>query len=222
VYLLIDRIYNAERWLVKHGVEIPGDMQAELDAMKTEAFYRRSLRNAVRDLYDGGDPGAFIDRLIYLIEEQFRRAWNEGARNVGVDPASMTAADREKLQARIDQEFNHVLDFAEAIQTAAEKEQPLESLYSRADMWAARYNEIVNAAMTNFGKQTRLRWEVGPTEHCEDCLALNGYIATAEEWDRARGRGYYPQSPQLECHGFNCRCTLNPTTSPVTPGGLPR
>ena len=41
------------------------DLLAEFGyTAKTEGFYNRALRAAIRALYNGGDPGAFIDTLI--------------------------------------------------------------------------------------------------------------------------------------------------------------
>jgi len=52
-------------------------------------------------------------------------------------------------------------------------------------------------------------WELGPTkEHCTDCLYLSGTVLTASEWIQT---GVAPQSPDLECNGFRCMCSLVPT-----------
>ena len=52
-------------------------------------------------------------------------------------------------------------------------------------------------------------WRLGNTrEHCADCLRLDGQVHTADEWRRAAIR---PQSPNLECGGWNCDCRLEPT-----------
>src|SRR5512137_1880428 len=73
--------------------------QALRDALKTEAYYNRALNQAVLEFYrDEMDAGEFIDEMIRLIEGQFERAWNEGSRDVGVDPADHTADDDAVLQ----------------------------------------------------------------------------------------------------------------------------
>jgi hypothetical protein len=51
-----------------------------------------------------------------------------------------------------------------------------------------------------------LEWQLGATEkHCTDCAFLNGQIKRASEW---RAAGIKPQSPDLECGGWNCDCRL--------------
>lgn len=50
------------------------------------------------------------------------------------------------------------------------------------------------------------QWRLGATErHCRDCAHLNGQIHRASEW---RAAGIMPQSPDLECGGWNCDCSL--------------
>lgn len=190
-----------------------------LGATKTEAFYRRALRSAVRELYRGGDAGEFVDTLAALIEEQFRRAWNEGARDAGFT-GEMTDEDLLPLIERMAAEQEHMYAFADAIEKAGKDGAPIAPLYERADMWASRYNEIRDWARVHFGGKKRYKWVVGNTEHCEDCLALNGAVATGEAWEEARGRGVYPQSRDLECGGWRCQCELRPTDDPVT-GEIP-
>jgi len=52
-----------------------------------------------------------------------------------------------------------------------------------------------------------LMWRLGATEkHCTDCAHLNGQIHRASEWNAA---GIKPQSPDLECGGWNCDCRLD-------------
>lgn len=188
-------------------------------ALKTESFYRRALRGAVLDLYRGGDAGDFLDRLTALVEDQFRRAWNEGARDAGF-AGEMTDADLLPLIERMAAEQDHMFAFADAIEQAAREEKPIAPLYDRADMWASRYNEIRDWARVHFGGKRRYKWVVGPTEHCEDCARLSGTVATGEEWEAARARGIYPQARDLECGGWRCQCSLQPTDEPPT-GDIP-
>lgn len=60
--------------------------------------------------------------------------------------------------------------------------------------------------------EPRYIWRLGNTiHHCSDCATLDGQIHTAEEWRLA---GIAPQSPDLECGGWNCDCRLDPTDEP--------
>ena len=189
-------------------------------ALKTEAFYSRALRAAVRELYRGGDAGDFIDKLAGLVEEQFRRAWNEGARDAGFT-GEMTDDDLLPLIDRMAAEQEFIFAYADAIEQAGKDGSPIAPLYERADMWAARYNEIRDWARVHFGKRDMYKWVVGPTEHCDTCQSLNGTVASGEAWEAARARGIYPQSREgLDCGGWRCQCELQPTKDPPT-GAIP-
>lgn len=188
---------------------------------KTEEYYKRALDRDVRDFYDGQmDEGEFIDEMIRLIEGQFGRAFREGARDVDYDPKNFSDEDTAWLQARIDEEMNHVLDFAQAINDAASNGQPVEPFRNRVSMWTNRYNEIVNEAHMRFGNL--LEWVYGDTEHCTTCERLNGTVLPAKEWQES---GLHPQgapNEYLECGGWKCQCQLKPVTNRRrTRGGIP-
>lgn len=192
-------------------------------AYKTEAYYERALNRAVLDFYQGGDAGAFIDKMLYLIDEQFGRAWREGARDVGYNPQDFTEEDDAVLQERINAEREFILDYADRIEKAREAGDPVKPFQDRVSLWAGRYNEVRDQARAHFGgKEQMLIWRVGPTEHCDTCQTLDGTIAPASEWEEAHGRGIYPKSPELDCHGFRCQCELYVTDAKrPTEGGIP-
>jgi hypothetical protein len=90
---------------------------------------------------------------------------------------------------------------------------------ARADMWSNRYNDVINQARLHFGGIQLLEWVRGPTsDGCDDCIALDGIVATANEWEAS---GWRTQSQELACHGFNCLCQLKPTDKKRTRGGIP-
>ena len=189
----------------------------QLDAEKTEGYYRRVLRRAMRDFYSRQiDAGEFIDKMIYYVDEQFRRAWNEGGRDMGVQPEQMNDEARLQYMFRADAEKEHILKLAEDVQRAAENGDPLDPLMNRAEMWKNRYAEVRDQARSYFGKEKLLTWVLGPTEHCSTCAGLEGVTATAQAWQVARASGIYPKSPNLECHGYNCQCELVPSDGPAT------
>jgi len=193
-----------------------------MDATKTVAYFQRALNRAVLDFYrDDITAFDFVDTMIRLIEDQFRRAWNEGARAVGYDPEDMTFDDQFTLLSRIEREKEYILDFAGAIENARLNEQPVGPLQARVPMWANRYNEVVSYSQTYFGKLERFEWVLGPTEHCDSCLTLAGTVATGQQWVDARATGIYPQSNQLQCGGYNCQCELRKTDKPLTSGNIP-
>src|SRR3990167_7441782 len=77
--LLLAGLRQAGAYLEAHNLTLPLRLAAELSrVLKTVQYYERALRGAVLGLYRGEIDGIeFVGEMIRLIEEQFRRAWNE-------------------------------------------------------------------------------------------------------------------------------------------------
>ena len=89
----------------------------------------------------------------------------------------------------------------------------MEAIKSRLVLWVNKGLQALNVG-TIYKKpvpgsvEPRFMWKRGGTAApCKDCLALDGVIKLASEWQKA---GIEPQSPQLECGGWNCQCRFVP------------
>jgi hypothetical protein len=192
------------------------------DYVKTVAHYTRVIQRAARAFYSGRiDSGEFIGRMIEVIEVQMRKAWYEGMRANDLDPERDMKPEWENiLQGVINGEFEYVLDYAADIEKAAAEGLPVSPLEARADLWANRYNEVVNLSKLTTRPHDRYKWVMGATEqHCETCAGLHGKIASAADW---LGSGYRPQGRNLACGGWRCQCRLEYTEEPPTQIGPPR
>lgn len=224
--MLIDEISYALAWCDVNGIKVPADLLARMESagIKTYDYYLRTLSTAIRRLYRGEiKESAFVDVLSELIPQQFRRAWNEGMRENGLDPAKdMTPEWEQTLQDIIAQEFEYVDGFAADVAVAGEQKTDIEALINRAAQWAEQYTKLVTVAKIETAPDgQRFKWIVGDTEHCETCLALKDVVMTADDWKALRARGIYPKSFDLACRGYNCQCELLPTNEPLTEGGIP-
>ena len=226
---MTEAVKNAafERGTVKKFRATLPDGPLTMSDLKTVAFFRRVMRRATLQFYRGDiDAFQFIDRMTDLIEDQFGRAWNAGARDAGFNPADMDDIDLSMLSHAIDGQADFLLNFAEAVENAALEDAPIDPLYSRIDLWANRYDETINDARMHFsqrqGDDLRLVWRLGATEqHCTTCAMLDGIVATVAQW---RASGYRPQhapNARLECGGWRCDCQLEPTDEELTSSGIP-
>jgi hypothetical protein len=191
---------------------------------KTVGTYNRQVWRIMRELFLSEiDEYAFVDDFSAFIDNQFTRAWNQGAREMGVNPNQFTMNDIAQLANRIAAERDHMLQLADDIMVARAQKIDLATFRARfqmrAEMYANRYNDILNEARVWFGGKELLEWVVGQTEHCADCLRLNGVVAPANEWMQYPLR---PQCRELECQGYRCQCQLLPTDKKPTEGGIPR
>jgi len=191
------------------------------------ADYRAAVRAAVRGVWTGAftsaDQGS--DALYPAIRRYFLLAFDEGMAVCGVQPEERTEKERKALVDRIKEELSHVGGFMDAVyegRKGSETERPLAQFLGRAEMWVNRYTELRDLGKMLACGDKKLRWTWHPEkEHCSSCAKLNGKVKRASQWEEARARGIYPQSPALECGGYKCGCTLEPTDEPMSKGRLP-
>ncbi len=184
--------------------------------------YRASLRSAVRAFWSG-EWGwyEFHEELSTAIRTYFPQAWREGLALAGLTPDDMTDAERVRLEQEIVREIGYIPPFADAVERGSKANGgKLGPLMSRADRWAATYNRIRDLAMTFAQNDPKLRWQIGPvkTEHCADCLRLNGKVKRSSTW---RAADLAPRMWKLACHGVHCKCEFQVTTERLSPGPLP-
>lgn len=192
---------------------------------KTEDTFRRQLWRAALELFRGDiDEFAFIDDYSSSIENQLTRAWNEGARSVDVDPREFTNEDVAELNRIIANEYDFILRLADDIITYRDEGNKIDDFRDkfrgRVELWVNRYRETINNARIWFDSKAKLEWVLGLSEHCDTCLQLSGIVAYAGEWEQAKIRPQNPPNGMLVCQGWNCKCTLVPTTRRRSPRAL--
>jgi hypothetical protein len=187
---------------------------------KTADFMERTIRRYILAVYRGQLGFEFLDLMASLIEQQFTRAYNQALREEGVE---MDAQFQSHLDNLVINQFPFVDGLFDDILQAVVDESPVEPLLSRADLWANRYNEVVNEAHLEIARRFggKLVWRMGATEkHCTTCAALNGLVAFGVDWDAS---GLHPQNAPnglLECGGWRCDCSLEPTEERRTRNSL--
>ena len=175
----------------------------------------------VKDLYRGDIATfEFESSMIEIIQNQLRRAWNEGMRSLGLDPETdMILLWEMALQDTMAQELVYVDPLAAEIVYAGQTGGNIEQFRSRVSLWANRYTDVTNQARQICAEAgQKMQWKEGDTDKkCSTCLALDGIVAFESEWESL---GVYPQRPPnqlLECQGWKCQCTLNPTDQRRSP-----
>lgn len=195
---------------------------AEFAEAASRESYLRSLRSAVRGLWtDALSLADFRDAMESAIRKHLTAAWEAGARTMDVEPDELSADELKKRDDFIDDEYGYIANFADAIrENNKARGGALAPLLTRAELWANRWDEVFAQAMVMAGKDAKLEWVLGATEqHCTSCLALNGKVKRASEWD---DYGILPRSRELECKGYNCDCELRKTNKRLSRGALPQ
>lgn len=184
-------------------------------ALKDAQAYERQLTLNVHALYSRAmSRMAFFRDTGNIIERQLTEAWLSGADEMMVLPEDMTPEDNAYIKKLIAIERQYLDGFADDIQNAAAEGTGWEQFRSRVGLWVERLREIENRARIYFGGRQKLRWYLGHTErHCNKCIALNGIVAWAKEWQQT---GVYPH------FHLGCDCNLTPTRDRRTVNAVQR
>lgn len=187
------------------------------------AEYRTALRAAIRALWTGAvDYYGFYDMMDSAVRRHTTRAFLDGARECGIREDELSEAERQRIDGFVMYERIWINGFAEAIEAGSkENGGQLGPLFSRAEIWIGRYEGVVAAARAMACADKKLKWTLGAAEHCRSCLKLDGKVKRGSYWHE---RGILPRvhgAWYLECRGFRCQCTLEPTDDPLSKGPLP-
>ena len=202
--------------------------------VKTLEMFDRQLWSYSLEFFRGEISDSEFEQLfIDAIENQLTRAWNEGADEVGVSIEDMTEDDLAILQGIINEEIGYLTGLGVAIIDAKEATTGMDEndaidefrsqFRDRIDIWASKYDEMVNRAKIHFGGKTRLKWIIGEAEeHCPSCSALNGIVAYASEWEQAGITPGESGSSVLSCGCWRCTCSCPETDERRSPNAFQR
>ena len=182
--------------------------------------YARSIRSNVRATWKGHfELFDFVDVMIDTLRRGLTRAWYEGAEECGVLPDELTIEEQTELQNVINSEISFTVGFGATIiagsQTNGGKLRPLSK---RAELWINRYPDVQNRAKVSACGDQKLKWVLGPTEHCTSCSNYSQRVYRASIWKK---HGVRPKMSTLECEGWRCQCMLQTTNDKITPGFPP-
>lgn len=200
---------------------------SEQGADRGIAQIRREIRGAVRGLWSGAlsweDSWESVDSTI---ERLWRKAFHDGAKEVGVLPVELTPSEKLELRQGIAQETSYIAGLLDATEAGSRANGgKLGPLYKRVELWVQRYQQVYTDGMMTAREDPKLKWIQTALEGCVTCVRLAGKIKRKSQWEKA---GVYPQSPtQLQCmidaHGPTvCKCYFEVTTEPLSKGPLPR
>ena len=189
---------------------------------KTYEYFLARVEGLVRGVYGGNVGGDFVDILANLIRGQIADAYGQAWQDEGYDPPIpdyLNASMEAFITAQTN--FDWIYQYYRDVVDARVDGTPIDPLLSRASMWANQWNAAYSQAMLDIRKEEggNLVWQLGEAEHCSTCLALDGIVASAKEWDTS---GWKPQSRDLECNGYNCACSLQPTDKRRSRGAADR
>ena len=187
---------------------------------KTQPFFEATVTHLIQQVYNGNMGGDFIDVMYSLISGQlydaYTQAWEDDGNTLPL-PDFLESAYQVAVVEQQDfvQSFYRDIVDARVDQTGA--------LTDRAGLWANRWQEAYNDAVRLIGVNTggKLVWKLGATEqHCATCAQLDGIVAYASEWEDDGVKPQNAPNGMLECGGWRCDCSLEPTDRRRSPNAL--
>jgi len=147
--------------------------------------------------------------MLNLSEEYATDAFYEG---MGIDEGDpLTDEEQEQFDLKLAAMLAAILGLSADIYSGM-YEDNLSSALSRVDKWTVTIQSIRNLGnlFERGADEVLFEWQYDPVnDHCRDCIELDGQVRTRAEWRQfAIETGKYPQSYDLECRGFFCRCAL--------------
>lgn len=209
--------------------------------------FNELMRRLIIDLYNrriGSEFTQQIERLLLAqLREAYEKAWTDGGNELPLPDylrseytnnyfeqiGYVRQLFQDIIDSRIEDESEGRIGTGEIVTeddgrlTTGEQVLiglALLALLARARLWANRYNEAYNNALMLMEVQNggKMIWRMGKREqHCDTCKKLDGMVAYAREWELT---GFHPQGAPnwlLECGGWNCGCTLSPTSQERDP-----
>lgn len=207
--------------VLEASLKLAGERHAALTHKDEYEDFGLDLRRAVRDLWAGKIVlGLFGERMTATLEQHLANAWETGLNSCGVDISEMTPEEQGEMEKLIIEQAGYVGGFADSIiENSRAAGGKLTPHINRALLWQNQYNAVYARAQAMACGDQKLRWDLGATEeHCRDCLRYAGRVYRASIWDKYAA---LPQSHALECGGWLCDCSLNPTDEPAMPGVPP-
>ena len=114
---------------------------------------------------------------------------------------------RDLIEAEIENQKDYLDGFIEDVMTGAISEK---QTLARAKQYATSLGKVRSQIQLKRAGDTLMRWDYAEeSQHCTDCLGLNGQVKPASEWLKL---GLYPKSPLLEC-SQGCNCTQSASAS---------
>jgi len=194
------------------------------ESTKNRTRFAQGLKAEARSLWSGvTTQSEFENAMTRIVERGLKQAWNKGFMDYGIAPDEQADDERQYI-------FNYTLDQWQYIDGLASfiadnsraNKGKLKDINARIDLWIRRYDTIYNEAKARAAGNQKLEWVLGVAEHCSSCVKLNGQVRRGSFWI---GNGILPAVPNadyLECKGYKCKCTLQPTSKRMSRGPLPR
>lgn len=142
------------------------------------------------------------------IAEYYEQIFRRGMQAAGNPAILLTPRDRSALSRIVRDEGDFWQSFMRDVAAGTGKipYPERQGMYTNA----AREAFWLGWVLGDLRPRRRIRWVMGPTEHCDTCLAMaaRGPMSPFLFLQEALAKGFLPQSGYLDCKGIHCQCKL--------------
>jgi hypothetical protein len=178
----------------------------------TQALFVQDIANV---LTSATTPNAYIrlDRRGFgitmrsILKRYGEQAYRDGMAEGGVTVETLDPDDSASVAETFIDQSQYITGLADDVYT--KKSITPNNAQSRAEMWGKSLQAFLDAGMMSADRNGMYEWVYGNSEHCRDCLRLNGQVHRLKTYKMRR---MLPRSSTLKCKGFNCKCRLVRTT----------
>lgn len=191
---MVDGIFDRARELVSYkAIQATRiDFEDEFD----------DLLNRARN--DEATRQQFRSKLASLLNKYGKMAFMDGLTDGGIDEPVLDEEDQNTIARMLAEQSQYVTGITDVLFKGDGVSDAMAEF--KPAMWFNKsINPMYQAGLVSADKNGLYEWVYGDTEHCEDCIKLNGQRHRLKEFDQ---RGLMPQADRLACKGFNCKCKL--------------
>lgn len=196
----------------------PNHIKAQKDISDTQTAFIQRFNAMLSDARDGAMNRTRAGTLIRgLIRTFGGRAYGDGMEDGGVPRSKMDDGDNNAIARLIATQSQYVSNLTDVLfnQDGITDAQAA----GKAVMWFNKsINPFFDGGRMSANANGMYEFKVGNTEHCDDCLALNGQIHRLKEFIQS---GWHPKSSRLQCKGYRCECELVKRPGAAERGRLP-
>jgi hypothetical protein len=176
------------------------DFTGRLDALMSQALLGAFSRSQ------------FVLQMNALLADYGERAYIDGLKQGGAS-GQLSANDTKRIASEYNKQSAYVPNLSTELYGGK-----IQDTRNRATMWGKSLQQFYNDGLLASESDNnpfpllpiplppkRYKWRYGLTEHCTDCLRLNGQVHTLRAWQES---GWMPRASKLKCKGYHCKCEL--------------
>lgn len=192
------------------GSETPAEMPIPNAKAKsyavTQGAFLQDLRTLVKQAIEHDTAVgrySFGIRMRAMLKRYGEAAYKDGLAQGGVFVDELDSDDEADYRRVVVDQSGYISSFSDDLYV--KKAITMNNLDSRVNLWGKSLQAFVDSGQVAANANGMFEWQYGMTEHCPDCLRLNGQIHRMKSWYAS---GWLPRASTLSCKGFNCACTL--------------